>query len=198
MGSSPTAPTPPKFIPVDIAQAESGFEQYQRLGYSTADQDFLSRFPGLVMQRQANVRDAASQITGPLAPEVENQFSTDALARSFSSTGGTGLSSIGGAGSFNRGGIAADITQQTQAKQDSDRQYMMQQFADNPARSFTLSPDDVVNIAVGNTMGANAQRFQAYAGGVAQSNAQQAAQSQEIFAGAGLAVSLLGTLATVL
>jgi hypothetical protein len=209
----PNAPQAPKFIPMSIGDLSAsglipsgrgknkgfydvapGFNYFQTLGYNAADADLAKRFPGLVAQRDQNVQEASQAITGPLPPEVQNTFATNALARSLSTTGGSGLSGIGGVGSAGREQAAASIARDTLQKQDYDRQYLNQQFADQPARAFSLSPDDIINLSVGNTAGANAARFQQYAGSVAQQNADIASQNQTIGLGATVAASLASAL----
>jgi hypothetical protein len=190
-GSTATAPTPPKFTPVDIPTLADQATAQDELGFQMSDADLAARFPGLVAQRNADATDASNQITQPLDPTVENAFATNSLAGAFSAFGGgANGANIGGAGSAARGSIAAGITSQTQAKEDSDRTYLQQQLADNPERQFGASGQDEIQLAISNALGANNANYGAYVGGVSTANAQSAQSQQTQLALASIATTV--------
>jgi hypothetical protein len=188
-----SAPQAQKFNPVDIGQTASLAEKYDELGWSWSDEDLLARFPGLVVRRDANTNDAADQITGPLDPIVQGQFATDALEKAFSSFGGgNSMPDIGSAGSAARGSIASSIADDTLSKQDYDRTYLAQMFADNPERTFGLTGKEATDIAISNALGANNAAYGNYLGQVSQGNADSQLAAQQTQAGIGIALSIIG------
>jgi len=191
VGTSVSTPSPPPFKPVDIPATAALAQQYQTLGYNLSDADFAARFPGLVAMRDSEISDAVNQVTGPLDPTVENQFASTGEAGALSAFGGS-TGSIGEAGSAARGAIASSIANQTQNKQDYDWNTLMGLINDNPERQFGLTGGDLLNLAIGNTVGKNQANFAGYAAGVQGANAQNAAQTQAGFSNATLALSIIG------
>lgn len=190
-GSTATQPKPPTFNPVNIQQIAGQAQTQDELGFQLSDADLLARFPGLVAQKQKNANDAAKAITAPLDPTVQNDFATRGLAGAFSAFGGgSNGANIGGAGSAARGSIASSIVNQTQNKEDSDRTYLSQQLADNPARTFGISGQDAINVAISNALGQNNANYAAYTGNTSSSNAQNASNQQNTLALASTAVTI--------
>ncbi len=189
-----SAPKPATFIPTNIGQVSNLATQFDTLGYNLSDQDFVSRFPGLVSQRNSTITDAFKQLTGPLDPTVQNSFANSSTANTLESFGG-GTGSIGTKGSAARNAIGAGIVNQTNAKQDYDRQFFEQLIGQNPERTFGLGGGDQVNLLISNILGANQNRYAGYASNVSTSNASSAATTQDAFAAAQLAISAIGAIA---
>lgn len=190
-GSTASSPAPPKFTPVNIGSVAQQAQAQDVLGFQLSDADLAARFPGLVLQKQANATDAANQINAPLDPTVQNDFATRGLAGAFSAFGGgSNGANIGGAGSAARGAISSSIVGQTQTKEDSDRAYLSQQLLDNPERTFGLSGQDAINVAISNALGQNNANYAAYAGNTSTSNAQNASNQQSQLALASTAVTI--------
>lgn len=188
-----SAPEAQKFNPVDLPKTADLALKYDELGWSFADNDLLARFPGIVARRDANAVDAASQIEGPLAPSVQNEFATNALEKAFGSFGGgNSAADIGGLGSAARGSLASSIAGSVSEKQDYDRDYLSQMFLDNPQRSLGIGGKEAVDISISNALGANNAAYGNYLGSVAQDNADAQRQAQETQAAIGITLSIIG------
>jgi hypothetical protein len=185
-----SSPGAPPFKKVNVGKAADAAQNAAVTGYNFADADFLDRFKGLVGIRDQEITDAAKEVTGPLDPTVQNVFANKAYANTLGAFGGN-TGSIGEAGSAARGSIASEITTQVSDKQDTDWQNLMSLIDTNKERTFGLNGQDLLNLLIGNVVGKNQAGFQGFASNVAQSNAQNAAQTQEAFAGAGLVISAL-------
>jgi hypothetical protein len=188
-----SAPEAQQFNPVNLDKTAALAQKYDDLGWSFADSDLVARFPGIVARRDENARDASNQITGPLAPDVQNQFATDALEKAFTSFGGgSGGGDIGTGGSAARGSIAASIAGDVAGKQDYDRDYLSQMLLDNPQRSIGIGGKEAVDISISNALGANNAAYGNYLGQVSQSNADEQRRAQETQAAIGITLSIIG------
>lgn len=187
------APKPQEFNPVNISKTASLASKYDELGWSFADKDLLARFPGMVAARDTNTRDAASQISGPEDPFVQNRWATDALESAFGSFGGgNSMADISTTGSAARGSAAASIIGSAQQKQDYDRDYFGQALLDNPPRSIGMGGKEAVDIAISNALGSNNATYGNYLGQVSQNNADAQLQAQKTQAAIGITLSIIG------
>lgn len=176
--SSGSAPTPPEIFPVDALATEQAGINADTYGYNQSDTDFAARFPGLVAGRTGDINQAYKELTGPIAPEVSNQFVESGLAKAFGAFGGGSESAnVTSPGSIGRKTVAASVANDTQGYQDSARSYFEQLLGQNPPRAFGLSGGDMLNMAIlneGNLSNANTQARQLQD----QFNAAQSASSQ--------------------
>ena len=157
-------PAVPYFKPIDINATIAQALNYDTEGFNFSDQDFASRFPGLVSARNQQVQDAYSQLTGPLDPTVENQFATNALGAGIGTVGGGDpLSALGMTqGSFGSNVATATLGNELLDKQSKDRSYFETLIGNNPQRAFGISGSDVANLGIANTGGLNASNQQQY------------------------------------
>lgn len=196
-GGAGAAPEPPKFKKANIEKTASNALKFDELGWQLSDNDLLARFPGLVATRNANIEDAAKQLTGPLDPAVENQFTTKGLGDAMSAFGGgQDMADIGSSGSAARGSVAASVAQQTQNKQDADRATFSQLLMENPGRIMGLTGQDAVSLAIANILGQNQSNYSSYAANVQSGAASGAANSQAIMAALQMAVAVAGMFAS--
>lgn len=184
---TPQAPQAPAFNPVDIPDAMARALSYDVAGYDWSDNDFLSRFPGLVAQRNQQLDSAYNELTGPLNPTVEGSFLRQGLGQGIASTGsGDPLSGLGMTeGSAGRNAASASFANSVLAKQDYDRSFFDQLLAANPQRQFGLGGGDVAGLAALNTGGLNAfnqMDFQSQLAGIYGQGAQSAQTGQNIAA----------------
>jgi len=202
MALSPPAatnqPQPPKISPVDILgtyQAGLAADQY---GYDLSDADFAKRFPGLVAAREVDMKKAYEEMTGPLAPEVQNSFVSSGLAKSLSAFGGgSEAPNVTGAGSIGKNTVGASVANDTQSYQDAARDYFESLQAQNQPRAFGLSGGDLLNLAIlnqGNVANAEQQaRGFASSVGAANAQAEQAKSASTVGAGAAIGSAVLGS-----
>jgi hypothetical protein len=189
-GGGGSAPKTPPFHPIDIgkiSQAALSQDQawYQSLGFPV--------FPGLADARQAEIQDAYKQLTGPLAPEFQQDFMNRATLGTQSSLGGGNLYSGMNyqKGSIGMGAQTADFTRQVLAKQDYDRGRMESLIQQNPIPGLGLSQGDILSMAVYNTNAQNQWAMSNYANQIAGANSAFAAQ-QSMLNSIGNAVGGLG------
>lgn len=197
-GGSSTPPTPTVY-PVNLLATEQAGIAADKYGYNLSDADFASRFPGLVASRDADMKKAYEEMTGPLAPEVENQFVSSGVGKSMSAFGGgSEMGPYLGKGSIGRNTVAASVANDTMSYQDSARDYLQSLQESNPQRAFGLNGADLLNLSILN-QGNQAQANQQAAGiasqvGAANSAASGARTNSAIGAGAGIVASVLPAL----
>lgn len=179
MGSTPKPPEAPKFNPIDIPGTLAAALQADITGYQASDEDFATRFPGLVAGKSLDINQAYKELTGPLNSTVQNAFTQRALEKGLSITGGGNpLAFVGDTGTAS-GNIASNsIANSVQSKQDYDRSYFNSLIAANPERAFGLSGADVANLSIANTGGLNANNQQQYSSQLAGIYAQGQAGTQ--------------------
>lgn len=146
---------------VDVdATTKEALDMAQK-GWELSDQDFASRFPGMVQTRDANLQTAKDQLAGPSALEQES-FLNRGLASSMGAFGsGTDYgSTFQGGGDFGqpsgigRNTAAADVGTQAENYQDNARNYVQQLIGQNPEREF-LPEDFRLQLGLANTDQAN-------------------------------------------
>lgn len=191
-GGGGSVPKPPPFKAVDIDKTADLATTYANIGYDMTDKDFAARFPGIVGQQAANRKSAVDQLTGPLDPAVQADFVRSSAANALSSFGGSGGIGLGEEGSAARGSTAANVNNLITQKEDADRAYAAQQYADNPPRDFGITGEDALNLLIGNTLGKNQYKYALYSGQVQQANASAAAGAQQTQAGIQTAISVAG------
>jgi hypothetical protein len=148
-GGGNTTPPPIPLYPVDLLKTEEAGIKADQFGYNYSDQDFLKRFPGLVAAREADMKKAYDELTGPLDPEVSANFTEQGLAQTFGAFGaGQEAPMLTGEGTIGRNTTAASVANQTQGYQDAARQYMEQLQAENPQRAFGLTGGDLLNLSI--------------------------------------------------
>jgi len=175
--SSSSAPPTPTVYPVNLLATEQAGINADQYGYNLSDADFAARFPGLVASRSADQEKAFNEMTGPLAPEVENQFTSSGLAKAFSSFGGgSELGADTGKGSIGRNTVATSVANDTMGYQDAARSYFESLLGQNPQRAFGLTGGDLLNLSILD-QGNRAQANQQAAGIASQVGAASAASS---------------------
>ena len=188
-GSPPQAPPFKKLNVADIANKALTTDQawYKSLQFPV--------FPGMGDIRQAEIEDAYKQLTSPLSPEYQSTFVKSALNKSSVTTGG-GDPFSGMAlqkGSAARGGVSADVTRSTLAKQDYDRARFESLESANPIPGLGLSQQDLLGMYTYNTNASNANAMQRFSQGVAGANS--AFQNQaNMWNTVGSAVSSIGNI----
>lgn len=190
--SSDSAPPSPTVYPVNLLATEQAGINADQYGYNLSDADFAARFPGLVASRNKDMESAYKEMTGPLAPEVENQFTTSGLAKAFSAFGGgSELGASTAKGSIGRNTVAASVANDTNTYQDAARQYFQSLIEQNPQRAFGLNGGDMLNLAIlnqGNRAQAN-QQAAGIASQVGAANSAASASRSNALIGAGSAVA---------
>lgn len=184
---TPNPPQPPPFFPIDIPKTIAQALEYDTQGFSWSDQDFLSRFPGLVATRNNEIDQAYQSLTGPLDPTLQNEFVTQGIGSGLAATGsGDPLSGLGQTkGSFGQNVSTANFTKSVLGQQDTDRSNLLQLIANNPQRAFGISGANVANLAIANTGGLNAsnqQQYQSTLAGIYGEGQQNVATGQQIAA----------------
>lgn len=185
MGDDPEPPEVPEFNPVNIPQAMARALAYDVSGFDWSDQDFLSRFPGLVAQREQQLDDAYQQLTGPLDATVSESFMKQGLQQGLGAfAGGDPMGALGlTEGSAGRNSAATSFANSALEKQTYDRQWFSQLLADNMQRSFGLGGGDVASLAALNTGGTNAtnqMQYQSELAGIYGQGQRDAATAQQI------------------
>ena len=203
-GGQSGPPSPPPFHPLNIfggpdAPPNSG---QQGIADRALNQDInryndmgFPVFPGMTAIRDNEIKDAYSQLTGPLSSDFSNAFLRNATVAQAGNTGGGDLYS-GMAirdGSMAKGAATASVARQTLAKQDYDRARFEGLINANPVPQLGLSQNDLLGLSVYNTGAANASAMANYANGIAGANAQFAAQQQD-FNSIGSLISGLGSI----
>ena len=190
-GGASATPPPPKVSPVNILGTELAAINADTYGYKLSDEDFAKRFPGLVATRDADIKKAYQQLTGPLDPALERDFTSRGLGQAMSAFGGGSenpdVTSMGSAG---RNTVAASVANQTQGYQDTARNYIEQLTAQNPQRAFGLTGGDLVNMAIlnqGNLANAN-QQAAGFSSALGAANAQASAQTRNTAIGVGASI----------
>lgn len=153
-----SAPSPPKFTPIntqDVAQQALGADIQ---GYQMSDADYAKRFPQLVSGRDLNISDALNNLKGGTSPIVSNALSASGLSRDLGSTETKKARNLGMP--------ISDL-------QSRDRNYFYNMFT--PERTAGLTGQDIAHIAIANTNNANSynqgtfgSRINAYNAGVGQ------------------------------
>lgn len=182
---TPNPPQAPPFFPIDIPNVINQALQYDTAGFDWSDQDFISRFPGLVATRNQQMNDAYRQLTGPLDLTLQQDFTQRAIQQSLGATGGGNASAGLEKGSFAKNQASVSFAQQLLNKQDVDRSYFDQLIGNNPQRAFGLSGSDVTNLNIANTGGLNSsnqQAYQAQLAGIYGAGQQGVATGQQIAA----------------
>jgi hypothetical protein len=176
-GGGGDAPKAPPFHPLKIgnitqAALTKDIDWYKSLQYPV--------FPGMTDLRQGEIEDAYKQLTSPLAPEYQSTFMKAALGKSEAVTGGGDPFSAMGMtkGSFAKGGVAADVTRSALAKQDYDRTRFDTLMSQNGIPGLGLSQQDILALYTYNTNAQNASNMANYQTGIANANADYAAQAQ--------------------
>jgi hypothetical protein len=190
MGSTPKPPKTPKFTPVNIPDAIAQALAYDTQGWDASDALFAAQYPGLVQARQNTMEDALRQLTGPLDPALQNQFTTQGIEKALGSTGGgnsmAGIDPTGLSGSA----VATTIAQDVLAKREYDTNVVNSLIQQNPMRSFGLTGADVAQLAIFNTRQGNIASIAGYNNKLAGINAQGAAGVQTGQAISGIGSSL--------
>lgn len=189
-GGGGSTPQPAPFVPNNIGQVSDQALQADIQGYNLADADLAQRFPGLVAGRTQQIDTAYKNLTGPLDPTVQNNFTTQGIERGLSSFGGGNPNASISKGSAGENAVAVSLANNVQQKQDYDRSNFEGLLGYNPQRSFGLTGADVTNMNIANTAGQNAYNQQKYLGQVGASNANAAAGAQQNQAIMGTVVSL--------
>lgn len=169
MGEKPKQPELPYFAPVDIPNAVAQALQYDVSGFSWSDQDFLSRFPGLVATRDQQNDDAYAQLTGKIDPATQQSFTRNAIEQGLSSTGGGNALAGLQQGSAGRNSATVSLANSLLGKQDQDRAYFDQLIGNNPQRALGLGGADIASLAALNTgtlNQANALQYQSQLSGI--------------------------------
>ncbi len=196
--STPTAPKPAEFRAINIAQTGEQATQADINSFNLSDEDFAARFPGLSAGRDANIKSAYDELTGPLDTTVQNDFVNAGLEKSLSAFGGGNpLTGLGESGSASKNTIASSVSKNVQDKQDYDRGYFQDQLAQNLPRAFGLSGSDAANLSIANTGNLNQVAQSNYVGSVNASNAQNAADAQNTQAAIGTALAVAGIVAAI-
>jgi hypothetical protein len=180
-GGGQSPPAPPPFHPIDISGPHG-------IAFRALQQDvnrYLSYqfpvFPGMADLRKNEIEDAYKQLTGPLSPEFQQQFLSNAQLAQQNVTGGGNLYSgmaLGQKGSLAQGATSASFARQTMAKQDYDRTRLESLVQANPIPGLGLTQQDLLNLYVYNTGAQNASLMSNYANQIAGANAQFASENQ--------------------
>lgn len=181
MGGGGSAPEQPPFNPIKIGGehgiVNKALNQDIRRYFSYQ----FPVFPGMSAVRDAEIKDAYDQLTGPLSPEFQNQFLRNASVTQQGVTGGgdplSGMANVNG--SFSKGAQTASVARQTMAKQDYDRGRMESLIGANPVPGLGLSQNDILSLYTYNTGAQNAWSMGNYANQVAGANADYSAQVQD-------------------
>ncbi len=197
--SGGSAPKPPPFVAAPIYGpngAVSLASQFGNLGYNLADQAFASQWPGLVSLRNSEIGSVGGQLANPkLDPAAQNQITNSAESQTLEAFGG-GVGDIGTAGSAVRGATAAGVANSTQAIEDYNRQSNLNLVNANPQRLTDLTGAQLVQIMLGNILGANQNRYGTYAAGVQNNTAQNASNQQSTLAAIQAAISIAAAAAS--
>lgn len=189
-GGSPP-PTPP-FHKLDINKIANKALNQDLNWYSS---NRFPVFPGLMAMRQNEIEDAYKRLTGPLAPELQQDFMQRATATTDAVTGG-GDPFSGMAlqkGSFAKGGQSASFARQDLANQDYNRSRFESLISQNPVPQLGLSQSDIASMYIYNTNAQNAFSMSNYANQNAYANAQYANQ-QAMYNTIGNTISGLGNI----
>jgi hypothetical protein len=153
-------PKIPDLVKLDPTALENTAVQYDQQGYDTSDADYKKRFPDLVAGRDFAINNAAADLSGQQDPIYNKAFNQ------------TGLGNINlGSNSFQQ---SVNTGQPVLAMEQRDRNYFQRLFANNPQRTFGLSPGDVTNIALANTGAQTQFNAQSVGSKINQLNAQTA------------------------
>lgn len=194
--SQPNPPAVPKFTPINVGQAARDVLSANIGAYSWSDADTLARFPGMVRARQSLTEQAYNELTGPLNPAVQQQFTTSALGGASGSLGGgDALSGLGlTQGSAGRNAASVGFANSVLGKQDFDRQTLANLIATNQERQFGIGSGDIATIAALNSQGVNQLGQESYQAQLAQiyGQGQQGVQTGQSIAALGALISRLG------
>lgn len=165
-------------------------------GFGYADDDFLSRFPGLVSSRETNIDKSFQQLTGPLDPTLQNAFVKEGLSKGLSNLGGSDQSGFR-AGSAGKNQASATVAGRTQDYKDYARNNFSSLLAQNPQRAFGLSGSDAAQLSIANTGNLNASNQAQYVSQINQQNATNAADAQNTQAAISAALAVAGIVASI-
>lgn len=189
-GSKP--PSAPPFHKLDITGIADKALQKDLNWYQTQR---FPVFPGLMSMRQNEINDAYKQLTGPLAPELQQNFMQNATVGANAVTGGgdpfSGMAYQ--TGSFAKGGQSASFARQDLANQDYNRSRFESLINQNPVPQLGLSQNDIASMYIYNTNAQNAFNMSNYANQNAYANAQYANQ-QGMYNTIGNTISGLGNI----
>lgn len=166
-------------------------------GYSLADSDFLSRFPGLVGGRNTNVNTAYNELTGPLDPTLQNSFTKEGLSKALTTYGSADTSSVDAKGGAGGNLTAATVANRTQDYKDYARGNFESALAENLPRSFGLSGPAIADAGIWNTQTLNNINQSNFANRVSVNNAQNAADASATNANISTAITVASLIASI-
>jgi hypothetical protein len=178
----PPAGGMPPFISADPTQIESQAVSMDQKAYGLSDADFRQRYPQLYNTQQSFLGNLNTQMSGNIAPQMENVWGTAGLGGALRSTGNWSL----GQGTTGMANVARNLgIDQMQYQNQLLNQFNVANDTFRP-RTFGLSGGDTAQIALANIAGQNNwnQADFAYKVQEAQYSAGQGAQQAALNANA--------------
>lgn len=191
-----TVPQPAPFYPLNVQDVGNQAFSADVTGFGYADDDFLSRFPGLVSARETNIDKSYQQLTGPLDPTLQNAFVKEGLSKSLSNLGGADQSGFS-KGSAGKNQASATVAGRTQDYKDYARNNFSSLLAQNPQRAFGLSGSDAAQLSIANTGNLNASNQAQYVNQINQQNAENSADAQNTQSAISAALAVAGIIAAI-
>lgn len=187
-------PQPSPFFPLNPRDVGQQAFSADVTGFGYADDDFLSRFPGLVSARETNIDKSYQQLTGPLDPTLQNAFVKEGLSKSLGNIGGASQAGIS-TGSAAKNQVSSTVANRTQDYKDYARNNFSSLLAQNQPRAFGLSGSDAAQLSIANTGNLNASNQAQYVSSVNRQNAENAADAQNTQAAISTALAIAGIIA---
>lgn len=192
-----TAPQPAPFFPIDIQGAADTAFSTDVTGFGYSDDDFLSRFPGLVSTRETDINKAYQNLTGPLDPTLQNAFVKEGISKSLGNVGSGDIGASLLKGSAGQNQTSATVANRTQDYKDYSRDNFSSLLAANPQRSFGLSGSDAAQLSIANTGNLNSSNQAQYISQVNKQNAENQADAQNQQAAISTALAVAGIIAAI-
>jgi hypothetical protein len=141
----------PPFISADPNAIESQAVSMDQQAYGMSDADFRQRYPELYNSQQTFLNNLNTQMSGGIAPQMENAWLRGGLNQAVGATGNWSL----GTGTTGMANIARNLgLDQMQYQNQILNQFQMANDTFRP-RTFGLSGGDTAQIALANIAGQN-------------------------------------------
>lgn len=147
----PPAGGMPPFISADPSQIENQAVAMDRQAYALSDADFRQRYPQLYNTQQNFLGNLNQQMTGGIAPQMQNVWATSGAGNAVRSTGGWSL----GAGTAGMANVARNLGLSQMGYQNQLlNQFNLANDTFRP-RTFGLTGGDAAQIELANIAGRN-------------------------------------------
>jgi hypothetical protein len=147
----PPAGGMPAFIKTDPQAIESQAVSMDKQAYGLSDADFRQRYPQLYNAQQTFMGNLNTQMSGGIAPQLQNVWTTAGLGNALRSTGNWSL----GSGTTGMANVARNLgLDQMQYQNQLLNQFNMANDTFRP-RTFGISGADAAQIALANIAGQN-------------------------------------------